>query len=78
MDIYTGALWTVELNFASESAVEIALHHYKRRNVDFADCAHAALAGAAAKASFHTSTAKPPVSLAPWRSDTLPGTTARQ
>lgn len=53
-DIYTGLLRTLELNFERESAVEIALHHYKTRNVDFADCLHAALAGTAGQAPFYT------------------------
>jgi predicted nucleic-acid-binding protein len=54
IDIYTRLLRTMELNFESESAVEIALHHYKSRNVDFADCLHAALAGLAGQAPFYT------------------------
>lgn len=53
-DIYTRLLRTTELSFESESAVEIALHHYKARNVDFADCLHAALAGMAGHAPFYT------------------------
>jgi predicted nucleic-acid-binding protein len=53
-DIYTRLLRTMELNFESESALEIALHHYKARNVDFADCLHAALAGVAGQAPFYT------------------------
>jgi predicted nucleic-acid-binding protein len=53
-DIYTRLLRTMELNFESESAVEIALHHYKAHNVDFADCLHAALAGMAGQTPFFT------------------------
>jgi predicted nucleic-acid-binding protein len=52
--IYTRLLQAMELNFESESAVEIALHYYKAHNVDFADCLHAALAGMAVRGPLFT------------------------
>ncbi|WP_429353254.1 hypothetical protein [Paraburkholderia sp. 32] len=42
------------MNFESESAVEIPLHHYKACSVDFANCLDAALAGMAGQAPFCT------------------------
>ncbi|MBC7940106.1 MAG: type II toxin-antitoxin system VapC family toxin [Chitinophagaceae bacterium] len=42
-------LGSFELVFESESAVEIALETYEVSRADFADCLHAALAGAASE-----------------------------
>ena len=64
----------IELNLESDSAVEIALHHYKARVVDFSDRLRAALAGWPVKFPFTLSTAFS----ASWRSDTLPPPRSRE
>jgi predicted nucleic-acid-binding protein len=43
-ETYKSLLQSRELEFQSESAVEIALLYYKTHTVDFADCLHTALA----------------------------------
>jgi predicted nucleic-acid-binding protein len=44
-ETYKRLLQSRELEFQSESAVEIALLYYKTHTADFADCLHTALAG---------------------------------
>jgi predicted nucleic-acid-binding protein len=44
-ETYKSLLQSRELEFQSESAVEIALLYYKTHTADFADCLHTALAG---------------------------------
>lgn len=53
-DTYAALLSTTELQFASESAVELALLYYKLHTADFADCLHVALAAEAGCAPLHT------------------------
>ncbi|MCF2133921.1 MULTISPECIES: type II toxin-antitoxin system VapC family toxin [Burkholderiaceae] len=53
-DTYTTLLSTTELQFESESALELALFYYKMYTADFADCLHVALAAEAGHAPLHT------------------------
>lgn len=53
IDVHACLLRAIELNLQSESAVEIALHHYKARIVDFSDRLRAALAGMAGQVPFY-------------------------
>ena len=53
-DTYSNLLQSVEVEFESESAVEIALLYYKTYTADFAGCLHTALAGEAHHAPLFT------------------------
>jgi predicted nucleic-acid-binding protein len=47
MEVLSGLFSAAELSFESERALEAALHMYRERTVDFADCLHLALAAQA-------------------------------
>lgn len=53
-DTYAALLSTTELQFESESALELALFYYKLYTADFADCLHVALAAEAGHVPLHT------------------------
>ncbi|CAH2786505.1 MAG: hypothetical protein CBHOC_1988 [uncultured Caballeronia sp.] len=76
-DIYTRLLQAMELNFESEAAVEIALHHYKARNVDFADChSRRARRNGQPSPSFYFRPKRHSHSRSPWRSEATPSPVA--
>jgi predicted nucleic-acid-binding protein len=54
IEAITALLSAAELSFASESAVEEALHLYKNHSADFADCVHIALSQVARESPLWT------------------------
>jgi predicted nucleic-acid-binding protein len=54
IEALTTLLSAAELSFASESAIEEAVHLYKNHNADFADCVHIALSHVAGESPLWT------------------------